>query len=434
MNFVEFMKRPAGVTPVAARAADERRDFASDDNWPAPFWTAPSVTGIYVSQNSALAASAVMAAVTMLAEDVAKLTPRLFRKDKSGLKQEASDHWLFDLLDLPNEWQNWMEFCEQLMVGLVMRGNGYVVIIRNSRGQPIRLVPINPDYVAIWESPDGSIFYRVTASGLHLAAMLRGLPPLIPAEDMFHIRGFSTGGLVGLSRIGVAREAIAVVLAQEQQAARWMGNGAKPAGVLTTDQKLDKAAAERIAADWKAIHGGLQNVGRTAVLEQGLKWQQLSMTSTDMEFIASRQFQLQEIARIFRIPPHMIGELSRSTNNNIVQQAQEYANYTLSSYTKRWERKLSSLFGLRKQGLFIEFDMAELLRADVQSRFNIYRTAIMSMIMTPNEARVDAGLDPIDDPDADKLQKPANMAAAGSQSTGTLPDGGGHPAAGDTTT
>ena len=150
------------------------------------------------------------------------------------------------------------------------------------------------------------------------------------------------------------------------------------------------------------------------------------MTAADLDFIASRQYQLQEVARIFRIPPHMMGELSRSTNNNISQMAQEYINFTLTGYTNRWSAKLSSTFGLRKQNISVQFDYRDLTTADMTSRINNWRTAIMSMIAKPDEARIDLGMPPVGG-DADKLHYPMNMAAEGSQSTGTAPDDAGRP-------
>lgn len=396
--------------------------------WQDNFLSVPSVTGIQINQSTALNASAVMACVTMLAEDVAKLTPRIWRKKPDGSRTEATDHYLYELLYRPNDWQNWFEFCEQMQCSLIMRGNAFAVIARNGRGLPVKLIPVNADWVSLWETPDGDLFYRVTPQGLHLMAELRDQPFLIPFADMLHVRGFSMNGLLGVSRIVLAREAIGLFLAQEQQAARWMANSARPSGYLTTEAKLTPEGAARMAADWRASVTGIRNTGSTPVLEQGVKWQGMSLTASDLEFIAARQFQLQEIARIFRIPPHMIGELSRSTNNNITQQGQEYVNYTISSYTRRWEMKLDTTFDLRREGLEVDFDMSELLRADLTSRMNIYRTGIMSMVMTPDEARIDAGLPPMGG-DAAKLQFPANMARDGSQSTGTAPDDAGRPPA-----
>jgi HK97 family phage portal protein len=311
---------------------------------------AASVTGLQIGQATALAATAVLACVTMLAEDVAKCSPQIFKRLADGSRTPATDHYLYDLLERPNDWQSGFEFIEHLMVGLVLRGNGYSVILRNYRGVPVALIPVNPDWVQLWESPDGSLFYRITPNGLHMRAMLTDQPYLIPAGDVLHIRGFSLNGLLGASRISVAREAIALGLAQESQAARWIGNGARPGGVLTTEQKLSPDAAKRIAADFKASHGGLQNSGKTLVLEQGLKFDKISLSAQDLEFLASRQFQLQEVARIFRVPPHMIGDLQQSTNNNIESQGQDYANYTITGYTVRIAKRFGFTFGLAFAG------------------------------------------------------------------------------------
>lgn len=388
-------------------------------------WSAPSLSGPQINQLTSLASTAVMACTSMLAEDVAKCTPQLFRHREGGGRDLATDHWLYGLLTRPNDYMDGFEFFELGQMGLIFRGNAYVVIRRDRRARPVELIPVNPDWVSLWEAPTGELFYRVTAQGLHMMAKLHGFPPLIPADDVLHIRGFSLNGLLGGSRIALARDAIGLSLGQEQQAARWVGNGARPSGILKTEQRLQNGAAERMKGEWQEAYGGLANVGKTPVFEQGLEWQPLSLSAQELEFIAARQFQVQEIARIFRIPPHMIGELSRSTNNNITSQGQDYVNYTITGYTSRWARKMEWHFGLQRQGLFIEFDLSQLTRGDVTARYNAYRTAIMSGFLTRNEARIDDGRNPIEG--ADELLMPTNMASDGSQSTGTAPDGAGRP-------
>lgn len=423
-----FSRVSTGIGSMFRREADAD---TSIDRFFRDEWSQPSLTGININQTTALRASAVMACVTMIAEDVAKLSWGIFKRNNDKSRAEAQDHFLYTLLEEPNEWQNGLEFREQMQLGLIMRGNAYAPIVRNARGKPIKLIPVNPDWVSLWQSPDGSLFYRVTRTDLHMQAQLAPLPLLIPFEDMFHIRGFSLNGLVGLSRISLAREAIGLSLAQEQQSARWMGNGARPSGILTTDGKLGEAAAKRMQQDWLNMHSGLQNSGKTAVFEQGLKWQAMSLSASDMEFIESRRFQVTDVARIFRVPPHMIGDLTKSTNNNITQQSQEYVNYTLSGYTRRWQAKYSSTFGLRAGNYFVECDFSELTRADIVARYNAYRTGIMSMFITPDEARIDDGRAPMGGKAAE-LQVPTNMAAQGSQSTGTGADDAGRPANGET--
>jgi HK97 family phage portal protein len=425
MGLISRVGAFARAMPNVWRATRSTDTTADALLWGDQLWSVPSAAGVEINQQTALGAVSVMACVMMLTEDVAKLPVSLYRLRPDSSREAVTDHPLAELLEEPNEWQDWLEFAEQVQVGLVLRGNGYAVIIRDWRGTPVKLVPINPDRVALWEAPTGELFYRVTPFGLHEMAELRDEPFLIPAADMFHLRGLSVNGLLGASRIALAREAVGLTLAQERQAAQWVGAGSKPSGVLSTDQKLDSATIERLKGRWKELNAGLQNAGKAAIFEAGLKWTPLTLSAQEMEFIAARQFQVQEIARMFRIPPHMIGELSRSTNNNIVQQAQEYVNYTVSGYTRRWKTKLSKTFGLAKEGIRVAYDLTEIVRADITSRYNAYRVGIMSGFLRPNEARVDDGRDP--DPDGDKLLQPSNMAAAGSQSTGTAPDDAGRP-------
>jgi HK97 family phage portal protein len=396
----------------------------SDLAWGSP-WSAHSVSGVEINQLTALNATTVMAAVTMLCEDFAKLTPTIYRKAEDGSRSEANDHELYPLLYQPNDYQDYFQFAEMMQFSLVMRGNGYAVRIRNGRGITIKLIPVNADWVALWEAPDGSLFYRVTPNGLHMMAELRGQPFLIPAEDMIHIRGFSMNGLLGASRIVLAKEAIGLSLGYERQAAQYMSQGANTSGILTTEQKITPEAATRMASDWKEKKGGLQNAGKIVVLEQGLKYQPTMLSAADAQFIAARNLQIQEITRIFRIPAHMLGDLARSTNNNITQMAQEYINLTMSSYTQRWKWVLDIAFGLRAQGLFIDYDLTQLARADQTARYNNYARGIMGGFLKPNEARIDDGRDP--DPKGDELLQPANMSEMGSQSTGTGADGGGRP-------
>jgi HK97 family phage portal protein len=417
-----------GASVAGARLARSTDTTADALLWGDQLWSVPSTAGVEINQQTALSAASVMACAMMLTEDVAKLPVWLATTDDKGKQQVVTDHPLAELLEEPNEWQDWLEFAEMVQVGLVLRGNGYAGIVRDSRARPVKLIPFNPDHVALWETPDGELFYRVTPFGLHEMAELQQMRQydfLIPFADMFHLRGMSVNGLVGASRIALARDAVGLTIAQERQAAAFVGQGARPSGALSTDQKLDKATVERIKGRWKEIQSGLVNAGRTAILEAGLKWTPLSISAQEAEFIASRQFQVQEIARIFRIPPHMIGELSRSTNNNIVQQSQEYINYTLSGYTRRWALKMRKTFGLRKGNIVVVHDFSEIGRPDITSRYNAYRIGIMSGFLEPNEARVDDNRDP--KPEGAGLWKPTNMADAGSQSTGTAPDDAGRP-------
>ena len=195
-------------------------------------------------------------------------------------------------------------------------------------------------------------------------------------------------------------------LAQEQQYARLMGNGARPSGVLSTEQRLTDTSAARIRADWEAMNSGLANAGRTAILEQGLKWTPLTITSVDLQFLQMRQFQVIEICRIFRVPPHMVGDMARGSFNNIVQQSQEYRNHTLTSHTDIWEKRFAFTFDLVDDIEEVDFDESALLKADLTARYNAYRVGVLTGWDTRNEVRVAEGKNPLDG--LDEPMAPAN--------------------------
>jgi HK97 family phage portal protein len=394
--------------------------------WSATYLVSQTNSGLNVSQVTALSSAAVFACVSMLAEDVAKLRPLLYRPKAGGGRDLVTDHWLAQLFRQPNDWQSGFEFREFMMVQLCLRSNAFVVILRERSGRPYKLVPVNSDRVAIWEAPEGQLFYRVTPLGLHERAELINEPFLIPSEDIMHVRGLSLNGLLGSAKIVLAKEAIGLTLGLEQQSARWMAQGTKPSGVLTTEKKLTKEAADRLSADWRANNSGPQNVGRVAVLEQGLKFQQMAFTALDLEHIKQRQFQLEECARLFRIPAYKLGiAQSKGASGSIEQQATEYVNDTLTGYTSRFHEKYDLAFDIQGEGLELAFDYSILTRADQSTRYTNYSKAIAGGYLMPNEARVEDGKDPADG--GDKLWMPTNVAYAGSQATGTLPSGGGRP-------
>lgn len=431
-----------GIAPYK-RTSDTTLDAL---NWADLGWSVPTAAGVAVNQASAMQVTAVWACVNLLSYDMAKLGAAIFRGQRKGERQLARDHFLHNIFRTPAPWLTWFEFVAMLQASVLLRGNGYAVILRDRRYQPAALVPINPDRVALWEAPDGSLFYMVTRSGLHQMAVLRELPLLIPAEDIFHLKALSLNGLLGLAPISMAREAIGLGIAQEQLAARWAGNSAKPSGVLQTAQKMTPEAAKRLAEDWKNLNSGLYNAGKTAILEQGLEWKQIAMTSQDMEFIASRGFQLEEIARIFRVPTHMLGVVQRISANSITQQAQEYLNYSLSTWIEMWETRIAFTFGLDPNEMFVEFDVDRLLRADIATRYAAHRVALGGTgWSTPNEVRGEEGLEPIKG--GDTIYRPLNtgpmdsdvfqgqevapgVKGPGSDQTGQGAEGGGRPAEG----
>jgi HK97 family phage portal protein len=395
-----------------------------------PLGSVPSATGLMISQATAMAVSAVYACVAIRAKDVARCTPRLFVPNKDGGRELVKDHVIARLFARPNRQQTWFEFWQQMMIGYLLRGNAYAAILRDRRGNPMELIPINPDAVMVLEASDGSIFYNVNRIGLWQIAMLRSMPVAVPEEDMFHLRGISFNTLVGVSTIGLARDAIGLAMGLEQQAARWVGNGARPSGVLKAKTRLSEAAAQRLKQQWQAFTGGLQNVGQTAVLEEGVDWQAVQLTSVDLEFIQQRNLQIADIARYYDVPLSRLSVIGAGGSTKITpaEEEQAYVNHTVMPDLVIAEQKITQVFGLDKEGIEVDFDEGQLLRADIMTRYNAARLGVLTGILTPNEVRRSEGLPPVEG--GDKLMVPANTAALGSDMTGTAPDGAGRPESG----
>jgi HK97 family phage portal protein len=384
----------------------------------------PSATGLTVSQATAMGVSAVNAAVMQRASDVARCTPRLMQEGGPRGGKPITDHPVAKLLRRPNVIQTWFEWAVQMHVAYLLRGNAYAVILRDGKGDPVALIPINPDAVLVLEATDGQIFYQVNRIGLFMIDALRGHPVAIPSEDVLHVRSLTFGMFVGLSTIGAARDSIGLAMGLEQQSARFMANGARPSGVLQTAKTISVDAAKRLREQWDGLRSGIQNVGRTAILEEGLEWKPMQMNSVDLEFMAQRTFSIADVARFFRVPLYKIGgELPRGLKVGEMDQA--YVNSTIMPDLDMWEQKFDQAFSLSEEGLAADFDERRLLRADEATRINNYRLQVMSGLKTQNECRALEGDPPMEG--GNVLLRPVNLASSGSDMSGTAPDGAGRP-------
>lgn len=396
-----------------------------------PLGSVQSASGLLISQATAMGVSTVYACVRRRAIDVSRCPGSLYTLNDDGSREPVTDHPVAPLFRRPNRVQTWLEFSEQMNVAYLLRGNAYAACLRDDRGTPTELIPINPDAVIVLEASDGSWFYNVNRIGLFQIAMLRDFPVAIPSEDVLHLRGLTFNSLVSVSTIGLARDAVGLAMGQEQQANRWMAAGARPSGVLRTDKVLSDPAAKRLKAQWDEYKAGIQNVGATAILEDGLDWKPLQLTSVDLEFLNQRAFSVLEICRFFGVPPHKVAVADRAASMNIPQQDQDYVNATVAPDLERWEQKLQQYFALDEADppIHVDLDEGQLLRADILTRRNAARLGVLSGITTPNEERKTEGLPPM--AGADHLLVPANTAALGSDMTGVAPDGAGRPAGGN---
>src|SRR3990172_5495312 len=370
-----------------------------DDFWYTPFVRA-SYSGQTVTPETAMACSAVFAAVRAISEDVASLPLFIYQRRADGGKNRAPFHPLYDLLhNEPNRWQTAFEFREMMQGHVLLRGNAYAQIVQGPRGPVDQLVPLHPDRIKIDLSATGEIRYKVRRKD--------GTEYTLLDDEMFHLRGLSSDGITGLSVIALARESVGLALAAESYGGRFFSRGASPSGVLSTDQKLSPEAAERMAADWQKKHAGVDNAHKVVVLEEGLKWQQIGMTSEDAQFLETRIHQVQDVARWFRIPPHKIGELSRATFTNIEHQAIEYVVDTVRPWCVRWEQRISADLILNTAAFFAQHNMDALLTGDTKSRYEAYGMGIRDGWLSRNEVRVNDDRNP--QPGLDEYLSPLNM-------------------------
>lgn len=345
----------------------------------------PSASGVVVTPKTAMMVAAVSAAIYTLSESAAQLPLLLYRRN--GVRKErATDLPLWKLLhDRPNGWQNSYEWREMMTAQMATMGNCYSFINRVNGNRVHELLPVHPDRVKVEQNAETyKLEYTIsTPSGTQLK---------VPQESMFHIRDHSVDGIVGVSRLKQGKDSIGLARAAEQWGGQLFGNGARPSGVLSTDQPLNEGQMKLIAESWKTAHGGSNALG-TAVLDHGMKFSPMAMSNTDAQFLETRRFQIAEIARIYRIPPHMLGDLDRATFSNIEQQSLEFVKYSLMPWLRRWEGAINTQL-IPQDGVFAEFLVEGLLRGDTKSRYEAYQIAITTGWMSPNEVRERENLNP----------------------------------------
>jgi HK97 family phage portal protein len=356
-----------------------------------------SSSGKTVNERSAMQMTAVYACVRVLSEAIAGLPLHLYRYGKDGNKEKALDHTLYRLLhDEPNPEMTSFIFRETMMTHLLLWGNAYAQIIRNGKGEVIALYPLMPNRMRVDRDASGNLYYEYMRNSDD-AATMKGSTVVLKATDILHIPGLGFDGLVGYSPIAMAKNAIGMSLAAEEYGAKFFANGAQPGGVLEHPGIIKDPA--RVRESWNSVYQGSGNSHRIAVLEEGMQYKPISISPNEAQFLETRKFQITEIARIFRVPPHMVGDLEKSSFSNIEQQSLEFVKYTLDPWVIRWEQNLSkSLFTEEeKKDYFFKFNVDGLLRGDYVSRMNGYAVGIQNGFMSPNDVRSLENMDLIPD-------------------------------------
>lgn len=337
----------------------------------AEWWGGRSNTaaGISVTPERAMNLTAVFAAVGIISDLIGTVPLVMYRRLPNGGKEPAYNHQLYPILhDQPNRWQTSVEFRTMLQGHLSLRGDGYAEIISTS-GKPVsELWPLHPDRVEPFRAPDGTIAYNHTPED--------GPSRILLQDEMLHIRGLSLDGLTGLSTIGEAKETIGLSMATEEFGSRFFGNGTVLSGVLQHPGELGDKAHARLMDSWEDRHGGVSRSNRPAILEEGMEWKALGVKPEEAQFLETRKYQVTEIARLFRIPPHLMGDVERSTSwgTGIEQQNIGLIQFTAMPWMVRWEqairRDLFTTEGKRKY--FVQHKIQGLLRGDSKARKEYY--------------------------------------------------------------
>lgn len=378
------------------QARDKPVDKAADAGY--SFLFGRTTSGKPVNERTAMQTTAVYACVRILAEAVASLPLHVYEYQDDGGKKLVHDHPLYYLLhDEPNPEMTSFVFRETLMSHLLIWGNAYAQIIRDGAGRGLGLYPLLPDKMDVQRDDRGNIYYVYSRNSDENPMFKEYGDIRLKAEDVLHIPGLGFDGLIGYSPIAMAKNAVGMTLACEEYGASFFANGANPGGVLEHPGVLKDPS--KVRESWNSVYRGVNNAHKIAVLEEGMKYQQIGIPPEEAQFLETRKFQINEIARLYRIPPHMVGDLDKSSFSNIEQQSLEFVKYTLDPWVIRWEQSLqrSLLLPGEKGKYFIKLNVDGLLRGDYQSRMNGYAVGRQNGWFSANDIREMENMNPIPD-------------------------------------
>lgn len=345
-------------------------------------------SGVRVTSENAFKTTCVLACVRVLAETVASLPVHVFQRLPNGGK-ERFPGWMDQLLSVaPNGWMTSFEWRETSMIHLGLYGNCYSEICAGTAGTIAELVPLHPSRMQVERIENGRLRYTYTEPS--------GAKTVYNQDQILHVRWMSNDGITGQVPIDLGKEAIGLARACEMHGARYFGNGARPGVVLETDGNLAAEAAERLRENWERMHRGPDKSSKTAVLTGGLKAHELGSTNTDSQFLEARRFQVEEICRLYRVPPHLVQSLDRATFSNIEQQSLDFIQYSVLPWLRRFEAAFARDIVAQPEQYFVEFDVRGLLRGDVAARSQYLTAMIDRGVMSVNEARAAESLNPVE--------------------------------------
>lgn len=346
-----------------------------------------STSGENVDEKSAMQIATVYACVRLLAESVAQLPLHLYRSTDNDGQEKAKDHPLYKILFRePNPEMTSFSYWEAVMTHLLLWGNSYSQVVRDGKNAVLGLYPLLPENVEIDRTDKGELYYIYHAYTNEVPGETNK-DIVLRRDEVLHIPGLSFNGLVGFSPIAMMKNSLGTTMAVEKYGSSFFRNGAQPMGVLEHPGVLKDP--QKIRDNWSQVYGGPNNAHKVALLEEGMTYKPISLPPEDSQFLSTREFGVEEICRIFRVPPHMVQDLKRSTFSNIEHQSIDFVVHTLDPWLVRIEKAIVKdlLIEEEKDDYFPKFNVDGLLRGDYKSRMDGYSVGISNGIISPNEAR-----------------------------------------------
>lgn len=359
-----------------------------------------SAAGENVNPQTAMSVSAIYACVGLISETIGQLPIRVKKYKSGGGSDDAMSHPIYRLIALrPNEWQTSQEFREMMTQHLCLTGNCYAEIIRDNSGVPRELLPLMPNWVSVEQDSRWNVIYKITDKN--------GQYRELTQSDVFHMKYRTLDGYTGISPIGYQRETVGNSIAALLYSSRMLKNGGRPSGTLEVPGGLSEEAFERLRASWEQNYTG-SNAYRTAILENGTKYNAISMSNADMQFLESRKFSVEEIARIYRVPLHMIQNTEKTTSwgSGVEQMSIGFVQYSMLPWIKRWENCIKKYL-ITDKNTYVKLSVEGLMRGDMSSRYTSYAQAITNGFMSANEVRALEDMNPRDG--GDDFLTPLNM-------------------------
>lgn len=340
-----------------------------------------------VSKERSLQLSTVWSCVKVISETIASLPISLYEKDADNKRYILSENPLHTLVgEQPSTLYNSFNFFERVLVDLCLDGNFYAYIERNNGGLPTQIIPIQCDDVCVYVSPDGREVYYEIEQNESIPYPFTGK---VGSENIIHIKGLSCDGIMGKSPIQSAAESLGISLSIEQFAGSFFKNGASIGGILKHPGTLKPETAKRLRASWNQTYSGSINAGKTAILEEGMDFSPRQIPNNQAQFLETRQYQISDICRIFRVPNHLVNDLTNATYSNIEAQQIDFVVHTITPWIKRIEMALNQkLIPAKQKGKqYFKFNLTALLRGDSKSRADYYRTLVNIGVLSPDEVR-----------------------------------------------